>query len=47
MSVPLHPSLSQIDMESGKKVGASLDQIRTDWRQMREENTQLAARLKA
>ena len=45
MSVP--PPLPQIDLESGKKVGASLDQIRSDWQQMWEENMQLAARLKA
>ena len=39
--------LPQIDRESGKKVAANLERITGDYQQMKKENSQLAAQLKA
>ena len=42
-----HTHTSQIDSESGKKVAANLKTIEADLQQMKTENSQLLARLKA
>ena len=48
LSLPYNiPSSMQIDGEAGKKVAANLKVIEADLKQMRAENTQLVAQLKA
>ena len=37
----------QIDRESGKKVASNLEKIMSDYQQMKKENSQLVAQLKA
>lgn len=37
---------TQIDSESGKKVGANLERITNDYEEMKRENAQLNSKLK-